>query len=36
MVENDIEGDGIKLEEMEGGGFEYVRGCFRENEKKSE
>lgn len=36
MPERDIEGDGIKWEELEGGGFDYITACLRENEKKSE
>lgn len=33
MAEKDIEGDGIKWEEAEGGGSEYIKACFRENDK---
>lgn len=34
MAEKDIEGDGIKWEETEGSGSEYIGACFRENEKE--
>lgn len=36
MAEKDIEGDGIKWEVTEGGGSEYIRACFRENEKEEQ
>lgn len=36
MAEKDIEGDGIKWEEMEGGGSEHIKACFRENEREEE
>lgn len=34
MAKKDIEGDGIKWEVTEGGRSEYIRACFRENEKE--
>lgn len=36
MAKKDIEGDGIKWEVTEGGRSEYIRACFRENEKEEQ